>query len=327
MRMRYLLKTLSEAERTRFEESVFAEDSEFEELEIAEDELIDRYVRDDLGAADRNSFEEVLLKNRRIQERVAFAKTFLAKVDAAGTHELPQDATVAPRAATRFERAAPKSAFFGSIFRRPRIAWTLAAICALALLATPVWIFWLNRLYARTRQSETQIASIEQQKRDLERQVSVQQARSAQLSAELQAATEQKLEQEKAIEMLEKGMDARTHNVPSIALLTLFTGSFRGGNSGNELTIGPQTQQVRLIIGVGAGEYQSYRAKIATPDAKAVYQNDSLTVHGKNRRNLRLQFPANRLTEGDYLVRVEGVKSSGESAVVAEYSFRVRNRR
>ena len=51
--IRYLLGGLSESERTSLEEKFFADDKEFEELEIAEGELVDRYVRRELSAADR----------------------------------------------------------------------------------------------------------------------------------------------------------------------------------------------------------------------------------------------------------------------------------
>src|SRR5262245_43346719 len=74
--MRYLLGTLSEAERARLEEGYFSDDKEFEEIEIAEEELIDRYVRGELTGTDRKEFEQTVARSPRLMERVEFAKLF-----------------------------------------------------------------------------------------------------------------------------------------------------------------------------------------------------------------------------------------------------------
>ena len=72
--MRYLLGKLSKGESARLEERSFVEDGVFEEIEIAEDELIDAYARGSLSSADRERFESKLLKSERVAERVEFAK-------------------------------------------------------------------------------------------------------------------------------------------------------------------------------------------------------------------------------------------------------------
>ena len=55
--MRYLLGDLSEDEKTRMEEAFFADNARFEELELAEEELIDAYVRDNLSLKERRQFQ------------------------------------------------------------------------------------------------------------------------------------------------------------------------------------------------------------------------------------------------------------------------------
>ena len=80
--IRYLLGDLSEKERTNLEERFFADDAEFQEMEIAEGELIDRYVRSELSATDRQQFERMLRTSPRLLERVEFARILaLAKND------------------------------------------------------------------------------------------------------------------------------------------------------------------------------------------------------------------------------------------------------
>ena len=70
---RYLLGELPEEERTGIEERYFLDDEEFEQFEIAEDELIDRYVRDELSVEERRRFKELLVAPG-FMERVEVAK-------------------------------------------------------------------------------------------------------------------------------------------------------------------------------------------------------------------------------------------------------------
>src|SRR5690349_8338982 len=78
--MRYLLGTLSEEERAQLEERYFSDDAEFEEIEVAEGELVDRYVRDELPQSDRERFEQILAASPRLVERVEFARLFADKL-------------------------------------------------------------------------------------------------------------------------------------------------------------------------------------------------------------------------------------------------------
>src|SRR5262249_8016743 len=79
--IRYLLETLSEEEQIRLEEEFSVGGPESEEIEMAEDELIDRYVRNELSARDKSRFEERLI-SRRLTERVELAKLLATRADA-----------------------------------------------------------------------------------------------------------------------------------------------------------------------------------------------------------------------------------------------------
>ena len=78
--MRYLLGTLSDEERDRFEEMYFSDNAAFEEVEIAEGELVDRYVRGELSKSDQARFEAVVAGSRRLADRVEFARVWKDKL-------------------------------------------------------------------------------------------------------------------------------------------------------------------------------------------------------------------------------------------------------
>lgn len=66
----YLLRSLADAERARFEESYFADDELLDRVEAEEDLLVSDYVLGRLSDADRRRFEKALLGTPYYRERV-----------------------------------------------------------------------------------------------------------------------------------------------------------------------------------------------------------------------------------------------------------------
>lgn len=72
----YLLEELTEEEAERFEEQCFSEEKWPEEIDAAEQELIDAYVRKELPADRRRRFEEKYLTTDTRKARVLSAQLF-----------------------------------------------------------------------------------------------------------------------------------------------------------------------------------------------------------------------------------------------------------
>lgn len=72
---RYLLGNLPDEEIQQIEARLLAQPALFSRVETIEDDLVDRYVRDELSGEDRRRFEEHLLPADRIRRRVAFARS------------------------------------------------------------------------------------------------------------------------------------------------------------------------------------------------------------------------------------------------------------
>ena len=77
---RYLLGGLSEEEQTALEEQYVADPRLFDEIALAESDLVDDYVRGRLPNDTRERFERVYLSDSRRRERVTFAEALLASV-------------------------------------------------------------------------------------------------------------------------------------------------------------------------------------------------------------------------------------------------------
>src|SRR5215510_10955017 len=71
---RYLLGTLSEKEEARHEELLLTEESYFEQLVLAEDELIDEYLRGKMTERDKERMEQHFLKSANHQERLELGR-------------------------------------------------------------------------------------------------------------------------------------------------------------------------------------------------------------------------------------------------------------
>src|SRR5262245_53494235 len=77
---RYLLGELSEREQIALEKDFSAERDRFDELWAAEDDLIDDYLRGNLGESDREQFEKRFLSTSWGRERLQASRVFLAAI-------------------------------------------------------------------------------------------------------------------------------------------------------------------------------------------------------------------------------------------------------
>jgi hypothetical protein len=151
----YLLGRLAPEQWTPLEERLLTDGDFHDELSIAEDELIDRYLAGDLAAEDRETFETHFLLAPERQKKLRFARAlrrYVAAEAASAPHaasttadDLRQnDSAVTVEHETRGggDAVAPltpdKKNFFKLLFgRRPALAFSLAA---LLLVAAVSWL-------------------------------------------------------------------------------------------------------------------------------------------------------------------------------------------
>ena len=297
------------------EERFFADDAHFEQVEILEDELIDRYVRDELPADERPHFERRIANSSSLRERVEFAKLFKTKVAASKVNLVERPAPVLVD--TEPARQGWWQSLFGtSSFAPPQMVFA-SSLIILLLGSTALILFWMN-LRGESNRISAQLAATEQQKREVEQRMTDQRLRTEQLASDLQQAREQQAAQEELIDELRSQNQTGPPRVSTTAFLSLIAGATRSVGGGNKLSIGPEVRQVRLSLKLDQVDYASYKVTVKTPEGNVVQQQEGL----KPRRNtLTLPVPTVRLSSGDYIVNVEGVTSSQNVEPVAAYSF------
>jgi hypothetical protein len=142
----YLLGSLLTEQQAQFEERLLTSDEVHEELVIVEDELIDEYLREELAASDRESFESHFLVAPEHQEKLRFARTFRKYV----AENAIQEGAVVPlseRDTIEFPRTKSsqptKSRWLGFLpIRNPIYGYAMTAV--LLLVVGVSWIAWRN---------------------------------------------------------------------------------------------------------------------------------------------------------------------------------------
>lgn len=304
----FLLGRLSEETRSRFEESFFDDDELFEQIEIAEDELIDDYLRNELSAADRAYFERTLLRSPRIAERVRVAGALAGVTDPvpAVVQPAPQP-SVSPLA--RFANWLVPTSIGG------KLAYASFGLI-LVLGGTGVTLEYL-RLREASRKLQEDRAALEQKVQDLTTQNNQDLNR---LNTELKS---QQAENARLAGELERQLDRPVQSIATFAL-TLFSGGNRsiGGGDTFRLQATPARFQFNLLL--EADDYRSYRAVVSSVSGKqiATFSNLNSRTSGKHKL-VSFRLSSTRFTPDDYVVDLTGIKASGQEESLRGYTFRV----
>jgi hypothetical protein len=313
---RYLLGKLTEAEEPRFEEHYFADEAAFEEIAIAEDELIDAYVRGQLSPDDRERFEKSLVSSERLVERVQFARVLSNSMSSGAL----------PLVVEKHGRAWWRAIFAPSFTDRPAFRMALAAGGLAVLVGTVALVVERRQLRNESRLLDTERAALEQQKQELARRISDQQSRTDQLVAELQneRAARDKLNQELQVTRDQIAKTRQPPAVPAIASILLFPGLSRGADERNELVVPAGAATIQLKLALDTDDYNRYRISIRSADGREAWSQDQLRAQGPRPARIILShIPSNRMMTGDYVVNVSGRTSSGSYDSVADYAFRL----
>ena len=306
--MRYLLGKLSDAESARLEEHSFVDDRTFDEIEIAEDELIDAYVGGSLSSEDRKRFENKLLKSERVAERVEFAK-LLSK------SKSPQLMGYEPAKTRWWDRL-----FRVSLIQNPAFRGVVVAGFFLAVGIIPVLLWMQQREQKRLNLDR---AAIEQQKQQLAQQLTEQQAKTNQLAADLQTSKNEEDRLQRELQATKEELAKTGEQRAATFSAFLFSNFARGPGQGAVLRVPSTASTIRLKLILESDKYPSYQATISSPIGIVVSKPDLKTRRSGQTRTIILEVPSQRLSPGDYAVSVDGRTPSGTYERVADYSVRV----
>jgi hypothetical protein len=302
------------------EEAFFADDSKFEALGIAEDELIDAYIRNELSPEEQEQFKSNLLKSPRIRERVNFARVLAKKANSVLP---PQTAEpIEPAVTFRAPTTNPRTRRWGGFFSQ-RPAWGMATAAGTLLILVASFLLVSGWLHDRNESRRLAgVREVQRQKEELDKQSREQQSKREQEDAERRR--EQLAQEQKRLEDLKRAQNqneaGQRSALGAVVPFLLTQGSSRGSGGGHDLVIGPQHLTAKIQLILDRNDYARYAVTIETADGQPVITKSDLKA---KENSLILMVPTKRLPRNDYLVTVNGFNASGTPEPAATYQFRV----
>jgi hypothetical protein len=316
---RYLLREMAdEEERQRVEKRLMTDDAFFERLKIAEDELVDEYLGNELLQSERERFELSFLTTPEGRQQVSFNTAFNRYVSKAAASRRPQPVPAPPHRGA----FASMLAFFSGQGRFATAA--LVAACLLLIVSGVLGV----RLWQLHGQVELMRASGQQGTEELQQQLAEEQARSAQLAEDLQRQKADNLDLAQQIAEL-----TERHEHPELVVkgsqqerafaLVLSPGTLRSGGQIPELKLRPGVDSYIVILRLEEDRFRSYSALLRTVFANAPLPlSVNLSATGpRSARSVIVRLPVSVLDKGDYRLLLYGEGPDKEQ--VGTYQFRV----
>ena len=307
--VRYLLGESSEEEQEGIEQRYISDPDFYEQLLIAEDDLIDSYAEGALSEPRRASFESYFLRSPQRQARVDFARAWIAYVSKQGKQDRPA--------------AEPPERRFGFFrFESWPIGLRLAAALPIVLaVALPIAV--ALRLRNQLEQATVQRVELERNQYELQQQIDEERRRSEVLSSELA----------RELATRDPQVVPTTAGAEFMSFL-LTAGGVRGAGDAKRLTLTRETRRVSLQVRlrkdntlVGSTEangYVSYVASIKTVSGTPIWNQSGLRAQSLGSgKFVIVPISAALLSAEDYILTLNGVTASGSSEPVADYFFSV----
>jgi len=303
---RYLLGAVSATERENIEAEYLVDEDVFEQMLIAEDELVDAYARGELSDQERGQFEKNFLTSERGRDRVHFSQALAGAVSDA-------------RPVAKGVEPSPSPSFFEALWAGLTGFRVAGVAFAVLLVAAFSWLL-LERMSMRAELQglRAERARLTEQSNQLQRVADAERARNAELAAQL---AERGPEPEQAANLPPKGVVQRPSE--DIIAFNISPGSVRG-SGGTRLAVPRSAKFIRLTLSFERpSSHQEYRAAIETADGNTVWRNDSFGSRSGLDRVSLPSIPASALPPGDYVLLLSGKQADGNFAPVANYSFRI----
>jgi hypothetical protein len=294
---RYLLGELAESEQQALEERLMASDDYFEQLLIAEDDLVDEYLRGTLPAREKQRFNDHFL------------------------------CTPERRHKLRFSRSLQKYVWgwpgFPTLQRLPHriLEWSLAGALSLIVLGGSWLTFRIQRLEQLLEQASQQ-AAVAGQPQDWQQHLAQLSDQKDQLASKLERQQKQSTALEQELAALKASTPQRS--LSAMMAFALVPGQVRGVQGMQKVALPAGTDWVQLQLDLGTGEYKRYQAVLQRVEGGEIWsQNTPKVKVGKDSEMVVLTLPAGLLPRGYYILRLSGMGAGGDFEDVARYSFSV----
>ena len=320
----YLLGALPEEETERFDEMGFVDDEFARQVQAAENDLVDAYVRGELSGQRLQSFNSYYLSSPKRREKVKFARA-LQDLGSQAVAVAPAKETPEPAQNSDSDKAPLRRRSWLNFFvaPRPTLRWGFALAAILMLVAGGWLAVELKHWRSQADQAQAAGAALKQREQELQAQLKQQQIAGAESARELERVREQlaQLEQQRA-QLSPPSLPADLNIAPFD--LEPPTRTIGGGAL---ITIPRGTDYVTLRLKLEAADYPAYRAELRTETSnqqkwKSVWRSGRLSARGEN-KVITVSLRADQLKSRAYTLSLKGLAQDGSEQDASSYTFRV----
>jgi hypothetical protein len=290
---KYLLGELSDKEQETLDLWLMSEEDAYDLLSAAEDDLIDESIAGKLNRHELERFNNHFLTAPERKRKLRFGQHFRGIVDARQTGAVS-------------ERLSKPALTFWDLFRY-QPAFGYAAIGLLVLLVGV-------GLWAGLRLQEMQ------------RRID---AATAQLASERESFQKRLDESQAKLQSDFRALDQAVANLKSSAApeglvaFALMPGLTRTTTDVQKVPLTPKSQLVELSLTLLDDDYDSYRAVLMDDAGLELWTRDHLTPKKNGEVNtVVIVVPSDRLSPGDYSIRLSGRSNSNPPENIRSYPFR-----
>ena len=258
------------------------------QLGVAEDELIDEFVRGELDLEDDERFQKHFLRAKTRRRKVAFGETLDRYVDRyseARVEARPREPSARVKPKVEFKR---RFSWLWDWSPAPAWSYALAGLLLISLIGG-AWAFTAKlRLEGRLEQLTSDLTTLE-----------------------VQIASPS-----------EKGAPEILSS--AVATVWLSPGLLRDLGEVERLRVPADSSLVRIQLDIGLDDYGTYRAVLNDANGDELWSQSKLAAASAGDKvAVTLTLPSELLPHGDYSIRLSGLSSSGDLELVGRYYFRV----
>jgi hypothetical protein len=289
--------------------------SEFEDTDIAEEELIDAYVRNQLSADERKLIEKGLRTSPYLVNRLHFARLLADEADRAAEDEIfsyPEPKEPSRKKWWQFGLPWERQLAFNSVF----------AACALILVVGGAGLLagW-TRLRRESQQLAEQQAQLRRQTLELQKSAAEQRLATDQIRAQLREEQQRhEADQQLIAELQQAQNQIKTPSAATVATLFLLPTS-RASENEKELKPPAGTSRIRLQLAVDSIDYPGFLVHVKNSQDKEIFQ--SKIRPPSSGKLVTITIPSKLLPAGAYSLQLSGISPETTSELIGNYSFRI----
>lgn len=308
---KFLLGKLTEEEQAKIEKEYFHNHKLFENILIAENELIDAYATGNLSTEEHQRFESRLLINPHQRQRVDFAKT-LAKYTANFPAEISNISPV------KFSWSSIISLLLS---HKPLLSFSFVA-ALLVFVAGGVWLT-----------SDTSVPQISQVNENASIEISPTPLQIQELTVEVNKGNKIAETNKQVSAPARKSVQDKTpqdtgheapikNNAPAIFSFVLSPGLTRASGTSQKFSIPAKTDFVKMQMKFEENNYFSYQATLETVEGNQVWSSKEIKIK-KGDKSIDVLIPTKLLKKADYILSLKGLTKGGVFERVEDYSFTI----